>query len=396
MSIPSHDEKPAAFPYRLIISLAISRLFMNFSRRFYYPFIPEIARNLNVPVSGIQQAAAVQAGVGIFSPLFGGLAERYGRKRVMLGALALMNLASLSASLLPLRYGVFLVVMMTWGFAKWLFDPAMQAYISDRIPYEKRGLAIGITEWAWAGALLIGGPMAGFLLEEQGLRAVYWALLGSHLLAFLLLVVMVPGDSPEAHYRPDIKPFAGWGQILSSRRAMAALAFSVCLYTANEMLLIVYADWLETTLNLKVETLGVVAASFALAEVLGEGFIVFFSDRIGKWRLSVGATILSSLGYVLLSQLGFSLVSVTFGLFILFFFVEIAIVASIPLFTEVLPEARSVMMSSVVASQGSGRFIGAFLGGTLYAASNFTLTSVVACGIGLLAAYLIWAWVGEN
>lgn len=382
--------------FQSVYVLAISRLFVNMTRRFYYPFLPAISRELGVSLASVQGAAASQAGVGLFSPFFGAFSERYGRKRVMLAALSLMSMASLVGFLMPNQFSVFYTVMVIWGLSKWLFDPPMQAYIADRVPYDRRGFAIGITEWAWAGALLVGAPVAGILLNSQGLQGIFAFMFICHLIGLGLLWRLLPSDHPsgEAH------EFAGfqdsWRVLLSSRIAMSVLIFSVTLYAGNEMVFIVYGDWMESTFDLAIEALATVTIVIPIAEVLGEGFVIGFSDRIGKRRLTLVSTIAAGLAYLALPHLSFSLPAVMGGLFLIFITIEIAIVSSIPMFTEVLPEARAVMMSSNVAAQGSGRLLGAFLGGAIYSQfDSFILTGLGAGLITFVSFAVMWVAIPE-
>ena len=100
--------------------------------------------------------------------------------------------------------------------------------------------------------------------------------------------------------------------------------------------------------------------------------------------------------YLLLPFLAFSLPLAMVGLFVMFFFVEVAIVSSIPLFTEIMPDARAVMMSGNVGAHALGRMVGASLGGTLYAATgSFPFLGATALVIGLVAAFMLWRFVHE-
>ena len=77
------------------------------------------------------------------------------------------------------------LIMSTMG--KYIFDPGMQAYIGDRVPYERRGLAIAITEFGWSLAFIVGIPLMGFMISRNGWMAPFplLALLGA--LTFALL-----------------------------------------------------------------------------------------------------------------------------------------------------------------------------------------------------------------
>jgi predicted MFS family arabinose efflux permease len=386
------NETPSSM--RTVWILAVSRVFVNTIRRFAYPFLPEISSALNVSLTSVQNAQAFQSGAGLIGPAFSPFSERYGRKRVMLSALGLICSACAVGTVLPGYIAVFYLVMVLTGLGKWIFDPAMQAYISDRVPYHRRGFAIGVTELAWAGSLLVAAPLTGILLGSDTLTPVFGMLLGFNLLALLMVWLFVPADHVTGE-GPKIGWRESWRILRRSPIALTVLGFTLLMYVSNEMVLIVYSDWLKKTFDLVAEERGFLMILVAIAEVSGEIFVAGFSDRLGKRRLVLVGVLLSSVGYGILPLLGFSLTAFIALLFVLFVVLEVSIVASISMFTEVLPHARAVMMSGNGAAQSGGRFIGAFVGGALYQASGFGLVGGVALVLGLLAFALMQRYIQE-
>ena len=378
-----------------IVVLTIARIVVNITRRFTYPFLPAIGRELGVSLAQVQGAVAVQGGVGIFSPLFGPLAERYGRKRVLLSTLVVIVCASGLGFAAP-RFGPFVLVMVLFGLAKAVYDPAMQAYIGDTVAYARRARAIGVTELAWSLALIIGAPLVGYVLGTSGLRAVFALLLAASVGALLLLWATLPADHPHPSARATGLHDA-WRVVRGSRAARAAVLFSVMFVVANEILLINYGVWMERTFALSLVGLGAATVVIALAEVVGEALVTAFADRLGKRRLVVACVLLACACYVALPHLDFSLGASLLGLFALFVLAEAAIVASVALFTEALPGARSVMMSSNVAAHSLGRLVGAQAGMVIYGVSgSFALIGIVAALVGALAAGVLWVQFDQD
>ena len=60
------------------------------------------------------------------------------------------------------------------GLAKPMIDISSQVYVSERVAYEERARYLGILEIAWAGGLLIGAPLAGWLIENWSWEAPFW------------------------------------------------------------------------------------------------------------------------------------------------------------------------------------------------------------------------------
>lgn len=375
-----------------VLILAAARVVVNITRRFAYPFLPAIGRRLGAPLSDVQSVVAMQGGVGVFSPLFGPLAERYGRKRVLLGALALIVAASGFGLVAP-QFGPFVLVMLAFGAAKMIYDPAMQAYIGDAVPYVRRARAIGITEMAWSLALVVGAPAAGYLLDVSGLRAVFAVLLAASLGALALLWLALPSVHNAGDRRRGVGLGEAWRIMRDSRAALAGVGFSMLFVVANEMLMINYGAWMEFSFDLPLALVGAATVTIAVAEVVAEVLVTGFADRLGKRRLVLGCALLACAIYPVLPWLSFNLWLSLGGLFSLFVLVEVAIVASVALFTETLPHARPVMMSSNVAAHSLGRLAGAHAGMLVYELSgSFALTGLLAAGTGLGSVLVLWCW----
>jgi DHA1 family inner membrane transport protein len=378
---------------RIILALTTSRLVINMTRRFAYPFIPAIAQRLNVSVASVQTALAISWGVGIFSPLFGTLSERFGRKPVMLGALALMALVSLLGIIVP-QFWAFAFVVVAYGVCKMIFDPALQAYVGDRVPFAQRARAWGAIELSWSGSLFAIAPLTGILLEQGGLQPVFMVLLIALCIGLALIWWVIPdGGAPAksvaneaAAPRPPIL------RTLWERPAIfAALAYAFCMIVGQEIFFINYALWMQSSFSLALGTLGAATIVLGLAEAGGEILVSAAGDRFGMHNMALYGAILAGVGFAVIPHLNQNIGVALVGMFILFVLVEMAIVASIGLFTEVLPDARSVMMSANVSAMSIGRLVGVLVGGGLYELTgSFPLIGVVTMAIVLVGCVFMW------
>ncbi len=380
---------------RLVLTLTFSRLVVNTCRRFAYPFLPALARELAVAPAALQGVLAVQGGAGVLSPLAGPLAERHGRRRLMLAPLAAMAVVAGAAAVIP-GPATFVVALVAFGAGKMVHDPALQAYLGDRVPYARRGLAMGATELSWAGSLLLVSLLTGRLLEAGGARllAGVWGLLLAA--AALAVARWVPADAPAGGAAPRAtSPGAAWRVVRGSRAARGALGFSLLLVVANEAFFINYGLWLERSFGLSLAAVGAATLTIAAAEASGELVTMALADRLGKRRLALAGAVLSVPAYLALPLLPGGLPVALAGLFALFLCVEVAIVASIPLFTAVLPGARAVMMSGNMGAHSLGRLGGATLGGALWAvAPDARVVCGAAAALAAVSALLLGRFVG--
>ena len=145
--------------------LTFARFCQNTLLRVVYPFAPAFARGLGVPIETIYFLVSLRNLIGLFSPLFAPLPERYGRRVVMSAGMVVFGVVALLVVGVPAVWTLGLALIIS-GASKVIFDPAMQSYLSDIVPYSQRGRALSVTEFAWSGAFLIGAPLTGWLIAR--------------------------------------------------------------------------------------------------------------------------------------------------------------------------------------------------------------------------------------
>lgn len=366
-----------------IATFTLARTVLNTGQRMVYPFLPTFARGLGVDLEVVALAVTARSGLGLVSPLFGSLADRRGRKAAMIagmlvfaGGLALVPVAPV--------YGALLVALLLSGMGKLLFDPAMQAYIGDRVHYTRRGLAIAVTEVSWSGAFLLGMPLIGWLIDRSGRwYAPFPLLAGLGFGAAVLLWQVVPSDAAGSADRPSLAQ--GARIVLAHPPALAGLATGFFLSGGNEVVGIVYGAWLEDAFALKVTALGAASIVIGIAELTGESAVAGWVDRLGKRRAVAAGLGANALAAVLLPALGFGVSGALVGLFLFYITFEFAIVSIIPLMTELVPGARATLMAGNVAAMSSGRMVGALIGPPLFGLGLMAngITTAICNGIAL-------------
>lgn len=335
-----------------LIVLTLGRLFLNTSLRLTYPFLPEIARGLGVSLEAVSRLIALRSFIGFLSPVFGPLSDRYGRRPVIIAALIFLGLGCFVVVVWPVYWGLG-VTLIVIGLAKVIFDPAMQAYIGDAVPYQKRGKAIAATELAWAGSLLLGAPAVGFIIQRQGWQApFFWIGLGCLAVA-VMVWKFIPREERRSDGRDKLRSF--WFVIRQYPVVWAAILYVILAMIAHETILIVYGSWMELSFGLSLGALGLAAAVIGSAELTGEIFAGWAVDRFGKRPIIILTGLFTSGIFILMPFVTGSLTNALIALFALFLFFEIAFVGGMPLLTEIVPAARAMVMSIVLAAASLGR-----------------------------------------
>lgn len=383
-----------------LVAFTIARTVVNSAHRMAYPFLPEFSRGLGVAPTQIAYVISARAFIGMISPLLGPLSDRRGRRAAMMAAMAVFVGAMTLAALRP-SFLTFAIALMAVVVTKIVYDPAMQAYLGDRVPYSRRGLVIAVTELGWSGAVLIGIPLIGWLIawtNDWSAPFAPLAILGG--IAGLGIVRTIPDDSPRGSESPagdrKSRPYRdGFRLIARHPSALAALSAGGLISAANENIAIVYGQWMETSFGLSVAALGAATAVIGVSELAAEALVGGVSDRLGKRRSIIGGALLSGLAYLALPFLGVRLALALGGLIVVYLAFEFTIVASIPLMTELAPEARATLMSANAAFHSAGRVLGSLMGVWL-GGLGFVWNGAAAAALNLACVVLLIVWVKES
>ena len=382
-----------------ILAIIFGRLVINISKRFPYPFVSAIGASFSVTADSIQNVIALTNGAGLLSPVLGTISEHFGRKVVMVGVLLLMSALSLLSALFA-DYGVFVVVMFGLGLGKIIYDPTFQAYLGDVIHYSRRARVMGIAELSWALSLVIAAPVAGFLLDSSSLQAVFLFVALMLALGALALWLLVESDERADHHHERIRvinPLTAMRVVSAHPPAVFALLYSLCLTIAHEIFYINYGLWMEDAFDLVLTALGAITIVIAVAEIIGEFIVITIADRVGAKRTSMYGMLFAAVCFLIIPNLSFSLPLAMFGIFCMFIAIEASIVSALPLFTEILPKSRAIMMSANQGAHSLGRVLGASLGALIYKLSdgNFLVIGLVAAALGFFAFAVMFRYVPE-
>ncbi len=340
---------------------------------------------MGIPLTAVAPLIAVNQATAILGVGLGPFADRFGYRRMLISGMAMLALGMLAASLWPGYYTVMAALFLA-GLGKCVFDPAIQAYVSRKVDYKRRGMAIGFLETSWAGSTLIGIPIMAVLISQMDWRAPFYALGGLGLVGTMALIIIFPKNGrPKAAASESRPVWQAWPHLVKNRRAVGVLGYAFLVSVANDNLFVVYGAWLEQSFQLSIFLLGIGTAIIGMAELCGEGLTVLISDRIGLRRsVSIGL-VLTIVCYGLIPLCSQNLPVALGGVFLLFLVFEFAIVTSMSLCTEILPNYRATMMSAFFAAAGAGRVVGALLGGYFWMAGGIWLTGLVSAGITLMA-----------
>ena len=370
---------------RALVAVLVARTAINGALRVAYPFLPAIARGLDVSLGTLGAVIAVRNLGGLAAPLGAWVAERRGRRLPMIVAV------------LAVAAGCFLTASAPWfwlaavgiavvGLAKPLFDVPMQAWFGDRASAGERGRVYGITELTWPLGIVIAVPASGLLIERYGWQVPF-------VLAGVLTTVgagfvwrLIRSDRPE---RRAARP-------LTMTRERLRLLGAVALFSlSSESIFVVYGEWLETTVGLSVAAIGLFTTVVVAGEAAGEGTVALVADRIGLRRMTLTGLAVSAVMYLLLGFAGGSVLSAALVVFLWVTSFELTVVAAIPLASGLAPESRDRLLSLLAVAIALGRAAGALASPALFVAGGMALSGLAAAG-GSLGAVVLLSGVHDD
>lgn len=370
---------------RALIAVVIARTGLNAAIRVVYPFLPAIARGLGTTLERVADLTALTSIIGVTGPVAGALAQRVGRRRVMLAGLALTLLGVAVIGVAPTLW-VAAIGFALVGFGKPGFDVPMQGWFGARVPYARRGRVLGITELTWAGGLLVSVPLSGFLIARYGWRVQFVVVAVVVTAGLIAVMTLMDADPPSASTRVPLR--------LTRPRVVMMAAIFLFSFAAMGMF-VVYGAWLEGDLGLDVTGIGLFTLVVVAAELTGEGTVAVIGDRLGLRRSVIVALLVSALAYASLGLVGGSLLAAIGAVVVWFVAFEITIVSSVPFVTELGGAGRDRLLGVMTAGVATARASAALVMPRVFDSGGIAAAGLVAATCAVIAAAMILTLVPE-
>lgn len=421
---------PRDFPHfrRVLAACITTRLVVDTSVQLFYSFLQIIAMGMALDVVILGRLLGLRSIVGLSAPLFGSAADRYGYLRVMRLALVL---SAAGTFLLGSGAGFWSIVagMIVSGVGLTGFIPTVQAYISAQLPFAQRARGLGILEYSWALAGIVGLSLMGLLFDRFSWQLPFIAL-GAAMLGGWALLGFLPkaprgaeptptgagedigltAAAPERQKSQEVKSSpAPLSSLLSSHslrrvtdlfdlgsnwRSAYTVIGANCLFLFSQgHVLIAHGVWLQTEYGLTPSALGLVALAQGAADLVGAVLVSLITDRVGKKRSFQAGILGTTLVYISLPIVNIGLAPVIVVLLLLRFSFEYGLVSAFTLLSEQAPDRRGKVMSLAAAINLLGLTLTGFTGPWMY--TNFGVWGLgpvsAVCTLGAFVLLTGWA-----
>ena len=268
------------------------------------PFMPIFVEQLGVEPSQVTFYSGLAISVSAISaacvsPLWGILADRYGRKPMMIRAGLAMTITMGGLAFVPNVYWLLALRLLNGVFTG--FVPNATALIASQVPKDKSGYALGTLSSGVVAGTLTGPFVGGMIAEVFGIRNVFLMVGGFLFLAAILTIFFIKED-----FQPVPQEKA-----LPTKELFTSVKYPYLLFNlfATSFVIQVAAQSVGPILALYIRDLGqkenllfvsgLIVSSMGLSSMMSSGVLGRLGDKVGNHRLLIVAQAYSALIYLL-------------------------------------------------------------------------------------------------
>ena len=244
--------------------------------------------------------SAYAAAMFLFGPIIGSLSDAYGRRPILIAALATLTVDYVIMALAE-TYWVLLIGRVLAGMAGATYITAT-AYISDIAKPEQRGAAFGMIGAAF-GIGFVLGPALGGLAAGWHITAPFWIAAGLSALNVAFGLFILPESLKPENRRPfgkrDLNPFG----TIARACVIPGLAIPlICIFVfefANMVYVTLWAFWGREVFAWDAFTIGLSLSAYGiLVAVVQAGVLPQLTKRLGDYKTLMIALVTGVIGFV--------------------------------------------------------------------------------------------------
>ena len=295
------EEYPKSF-WVLMLGMFIDNLGGN----LIYPFFTlYVTAKFGVGLSmvglmlGAQTAGRMLGGI-----VGGGLADRYGRKKLMLFGLLVSGLFSTVIIFVNQFYLLFLVAV-TVGFLGAMSGPAHQAMLADILPENKRSSGFGVLRVVYNLTVAIGPLIGGFISDSS----YNWLFIGDAItsaITFFIVLKLLDETLPEkssnekeAERKADKIGLKGYLQVLKDRDYVMLLGFLMLTFAVMMQMMSTLSVYMRDVQGFPNRYYGYILSLNAIMVVVLQFSVTRQADKLKPLiALAIGAAF-STFGYAM-------------------------------------------------------------------------------------------------
>jgi SHS family lactate transporter-like MFS transporter len=304
--------------------------------------------------------------------IFGPLAEKFGRKPVLVVNIAIFALIELATALAP-NFETFFILRVVYGIAMGGIWGVASALTMESIPKQSRGVVSGLFQAGYPLGYLIASIIFGLLMPVVGWRGMFAIGVVPILLAVFIFFWVDespvwlaargrPGERRKPAFWPAVR--AQWPLLIFAIVLMAA--FNYFSHGTQDL----YPTFLIKQQGFSTGTVSIIAISYNIAAIIGGLLAGTLSERFGRKRIII---IFAALALPVIPLWAFASGSIALGIgaFLMQFMVQGAWGVIPAYLNELVPEGTRAVLPGFVYQLGN-----------VIAAPNATIQALIAKSTG--------------
>ncbi|ASW49314.2 multidrug efflux MFS transporter [Streptococcus suis] len=358
------------------------------------PFISVFVEELGVGPGQVEYYAGLAVSVNalaaaLMAPIWGSLADRYGRKPMMVRAAFAMIFTMGGMAFVPNVFWLLALRVLNGVFTGYI--PNATALIASQVPKDKTGYALGTLSTGAVAGNLIGPTLGGILAEMFGVHTVFLLVGLLYAIVVLLTVFYIREDFVPIKKGEEMSVKEVFEQVKDRQMLVGLFVTSMIIIAAAQAvvpILTLYVRHLGQTDNL-LFVAGFIISLPGMASLVTSGYLGKIGDRIGNHRL-----LLIALTYSLLINVFCVFAENPFQLGLLRFMYGFGTGALLPsvnsLLTKLTPkEGISRIFSYNQLFNNLGSVVGPMMGSAVAAHMGYDWVFYLSSGLVLFN--LIWS-----
>ncbi|HFI0902893.1 TPA: multidrug efflux MFS transporter [Streptococcus suis] len=358
------------------------------------PFISVFVEELGVGPGQVEYYAGLAVSVNalaaaLMAPIWGSLADRYGRKPMMVRAAFAMIFTMGGMAFVPNVFWLLALRVLNGVFTGYI--PNATALIASQVPKDKTGYALGTLSTGAVAGNLIGPTLGGILAEMFGVHTVFLLVGLLYAIVVLLTVFYIREDFVPIKKGEEMSVKEVFEQVKARQMLVGLFVTSMIIIAAAQAvvpILTLYVRHLGQTDNL-LFVAGFIISLPGMASLVTSGYLGKIGDRIGNHRL-----LLIALTYSLLINVFCVFAENPFQLGLLRFMYGFGTGALLPsvnsLLTKLTPkEGISRIFSYNQLFNNLGSVVGPMMGSAVAAHMGYDWVFYLSSGLVLFN--LIWS-----
>ena len=351
---------------------------------------------------GIKGAAAIAQWSGIvygsnfislaiFSPIWGSLADRYGRRPMILRASLWLSILMVCMGFVHDVYQLTSLRILQGALSG--FQAAAITLVATQTPKEQSGWALGILFSGQVGGTLLGPFFGGYLSEVVGFRGQFIAIGIMCFIAFLASLAFIKEKSFTKVQQKAIKFQEVWGHLPNHNVTVCLFVTTFIMQLALmsiQPIITVYITELSSDSSHIALVSGAVFAASGLASVFSAPRLGKLSDRIGAQKVLLAALFVA--GVTFIPQ---AFVTSPWELGLLRFLLGIVIAGLLPSINSLIKKNTPDIIAGRIygynqTAQYLGMFSGSIFGGQM--AAFYSIRFVLLFSGALLLMNALWVY----